>query len=103
MVFAHYMLANQNYVSTHSSSESVIDSDEREIRQAQAIGIDGAASILRNKVKVSALPAGSTDVQISIFASAIPYFELTRGSSRLARQAAKIRSQRIRPLPTFTI
>ncbi len=43
MVFAHYMLANQDYVSDDSGSESVIASYEREIRQAQAIGIDGFA------------------------------------------------------------
>jgi len=37
------MLANQDYVSDSSGSESVIASYEREIRQAQAIGIDGFA------------------------------------------------------------
>ena len=43
MVFAHYMLANQDYVSSDAPSEVVIASYEREIRQAQNIGIDGFA------------------------------------------------------------
>jgi glucan endo-1,3-alpha-glucosidase len=43
MVFAHYMLANQNYVSDDAGSEQVIASYQREILQAQAIGIDGFA------------------------------------------------------------
>ena len=43
MVFAHYMLANQDYVPDDAGSEQVIASYEREIRQAQAIGIDGFA------------------------------------------------------------
>jgi len=42
-VFAHYMLANQDYVSSNAGSEAVIASYQREIRQAQAIGIDGFA------------------------------------------------------------
>ena len=42
-VFAHYMLANQDYVSSTADSETVIASYQREIRQAQAIGIDGFA------------------------------------------------------------
>jgi glucan endo-1,3-alpha-glucosidase len=42
-VFAHYMLANQDYVSDDAGSEQVIPSYEREILQAQAIGIDGFA------------------------------------------------------------
>jgi len=43
MVFAHYMLANLDYVSDNSDSETVIASYEREIQQAQQIGIDGFA------------------------------------------------------------
>lgn len=43
MVFAHYMLANQDYVSDDAGSEQVVASYEREILQAQAIGIDGFA------------------------------------------------------------
>jgi hypothetical protein len=37
------MLANQDYVQGNSGSESVVASYEREIREAQAIGIDGFA------------------------------------------------------------
>jgi hypothetical protein len=43
MVFAHYMLANQDYAAEDSTSEQKIASYEREIRQAQAVGIDGFA------------------------------------------------------------
>jgi glucan endo-1,3-alpha-glucosidase len=43
MVFAHYMLANQDYVSDNAGSEQVIASYQREILEAQAIGIDGFA------------------------------------------------------------
>jgi glucan endo-1,3-alpha-glucosidase len=43
MVFAHYMLANQDYEPDDPSGERNIASYEREIRQAQAIGIDGFA------------------------------------------------------------
>jgi glucan endo-1,3-alpha-glucosidase len=43
LVFAHYMLANQDYVSHTPTGEENIASYEREIRQAQAIGIDGFA------------------------------------------------------------
>jgi len=43
MVFAHYMLANQDYVSDDAGSEQVVASYEREILQARAIGIDGFA------------------------------------------------------------
>jgi hypothetical protein len=43
VVFAHFMLANQDYVPADAPSEAVIASYEREIRQAQAIGIDGFA------------------------------------------------------------
>src|ERR1700733_8708812 len=43
VVFAHFMLANQDYVSADAPSEAVIASYEREIRQAQAIRIDGFA------------------------------------------------------------
>jgi glucan endo-1,3-alpha-glucosidase len=42
-VFAHFMLANQDYVAGDADSETVIASYQREIRQAQAIGIDGFA------------------------------------------------------------
>lgn len=42
-VFAHYMLANQDYVAADADSERVIASYQREILQAQAIGIDGFA------------------------------------------------------------
>ena len=43
MVFAHYMLANEDYASESPSGEPNVASYEREIRQAQAIGIDGFA------------------------------------------------------------
>jgi Glycosyl hydrolase family 71 len=43
VVFAHFMLANQDYVSADAPSEAVIASYEHEIREAQAIGIDGFA------------------------------------------------------------
>jgi hypothetical protein len=43
VVFAHFMLANQDYVSADAPREAVIASYEREIREAQAIGIDGFA------------------------------------------------------------
>ena len=43
LVFAHYMLANLDYVSADASGEDMIASYEREIRQAQSIGIDGFA------------------------------------------------------------
>jgi glucan endo-1,3-alpha-glucosidase len=43
VVFAHYMLANQDYVAADAPSEAIIASYEREIREAQAIGIDGFA------------------------------------------------------------
>jgi hypothetical protein len=43
MVFAHYMLANRDYVPDDLSGERNIASYEREIRQAQAVGIDGFA------------------------------------------------------------
>ena len=46
-VFAHYMLANQDYVADDAvadpDGERTIASYEREIRQAEAIGIDGFA------------------------------------------------------------
>lgn len=42
-VFAHYMLANQDYAPGEASSETVIASYEQEILEAQAIGIDGFA------------------------------------------------------------
>jgi glucan endo-1,3-alpha-glucosidase len=42
-VFAHFMLANQDYVPDDAPTETVIASYEQEIRQAQAIGIDGFA------------------------------------------------------------
>ena len=42
-VFAHYMLANRDYKPDGSPVEADIASYEREIRQAQAIGIDGFA------------------------------------------------------------
>jgi glucan endo-1,3-alpha-glucosidase len=42
MVFAHYMLANQDYQGdTDPTQEAKIASYEREIREAQALGIDG--------------------------------------------------------------
>jgi glucan endo-1,3-alpha-glucosidase len=43
MVFAHYMLANQDYASDSPTGEENIASYEREILQAQAVGIDGFA------------------------------------------------------------
>jgi len=43
VVFAHFMLANQDYVSDDVPSEAVIACYQREIREAQAIGIDGFA------------------------------------------------------------
>jgi len=43
MVFAHYMLANQDYSADDPTGERNIASYEREIRQAQAVGIDGFA------------------------------------------------------------
>jgi hypothetical protein len=43
VVFAHFMLANQDYVPADADSEQVIASYQREILQAQAIGIDGFA------------------------------------------------------------
>src|SRR5580658_5678831 len=42
-VFAHYMLANQDYAAEDSTTYQKIASYEREIRQAQAVGIDGFA------------------------------------------------------------
>src|SRR5271156_1942593 len=43
MVFAHFMLANQNDVPEDAGSELVIASYQRQVRQAQTIGIDGFA------------------------------------------------------------
>jgi hypothetical protein len=43
IVFAHYMLANQDYAPGDAESEQVIASYQREIREAQAVGIDGFA------------------------------------------------------------
>src|SRR3984957_6049500 len=44
MVFAHYMLTNQDYQGdTDPTQELKIASYEREIREAQAMGIDGFA------------------------------------------------------------
>jgi glucan endo-1,3-alpha-glucosidase len=43
LVFAHYMLANQDYEPDDPTGERNIASYEREIRQAQSIGIDGFA------------------------------------------------------------
>ena len=43
MVFAHYMLANQDYEADDPDGERNIASYQREIRQAQAIGVDGFA------------------------------------------------------------
>jgi glucan endo-1,3-alpha-glucosidase len=43
LVFAHYMLANFDYISADASNEEIVASYEREIRQAQSIGIDGFA------------------------------------------------------------
>lgn len=42
-VFAHFMLANQDYPAADAPGEQLIASYEREIQQAQAIGIDGFA------------------------------------------------------------
>src|ERR1700735_3105446 len=42
MVFAHYMLANQDYQS-NTSPEAKIAAYEREIQEARALGIDGFA------------------------------------------------------------
>jgi glucan endo-1,3-alpha-glucosidase len=42
-VFAHYMLANQDYEADDPTGERSISSYQREIRQAQAIGVDGFA------------------------------------------------------------
>jgi len=43
VVFAHYMLANQDYAPGDADSERVLASYQREILQAQAVGIDGFA------------------------------------------------------------
>jgi hypothetical protein len=43
MVFAHFMLANQNDVAEDADSELGIASYQRQVRQAQTIGIDGFA------------------------------------------------------------
>jgi glucan endo-1,3-alpha-glucosidase len=43
MVFAHYMLANQDYLPGNAGSQQAVASYEREILQAQTIGIDGFA------------------------------------------------------------
>jgi glucan endo-1,3-alpha-glucosidase len=43
VVFAHFMLANQDYIADDAASEAVVASYQREIREAQAIGIDGFA------------------------------------------------------------
>jgi glucan endo-1,3-alpha-glucosidase len=43
IVFAHYMLANQDYEADDPSGERNIASYQREIRQAQAMGVDGFA------------------------------------------------------------
>ncbi len=43
MVFAHYMLANQDYGANDPTGEHDIISYEREIRQTQAVGINGFA------------------------------------------------------------
>src|SRR6202789_3224849 len=43
VVFAHFMLANQDYAPADAPSEVVIASYQRDIREAQAIGIDGFA------------------------------------------------------------
>jgi glucan endo-1,3-alpha-glucosidase len=43
MVFAHYMLANRDYTSSDASAEAGIAGYERDIREAQATGIDGFA------------------------------------------------------------
>ena len=43
LVFAHYMLSNQDYASDDPTGERSIASYEREVQQAQAVGIDGFA------------------------------------------------------------
>jgi len=43
LVFAHYMLANLDYVSADASNDEIIASYQREIHQAQSMGIDGFA------------------------------------------------------------
>jgi len=43
IVFAHYMLANRDYVSDAATAEESIASYQREIREAQSIGIGGFA------------------------------------------------------------
>jgi hypothetical protein len=43
MVFAHYMLANQDYQADDPAGQRNIASYQREIKQAQAVGIDGFA------------------------------------------------------------
>ena len=43
LVFAHYMLANLDYVSADASNDEIVASYQREIRQAQAVGIEGFA------------------------------------------------------------
>ncbi len=43
LVFAHYMLANQDYTPANSTAETAISNYEKEIQQARAIGIDGFA------------------------------------------------------------
>jgi len=43
MVFAHYMVTNQDYQSDDTSGSAKIAAYEKEIQQAQAIGIDGFA------------------------------------------------------------
>jgi glucan endo-1,3-alpha-glucosidase len=43
MVFAHYMLSNQDYAVEDATGESSIAGYERDIREAQAVGIDGFA------------------------------------------------------------
>ncbi len=43
LVFAHYMLANQDYTADTPTGATNIASYEREIQQAQSIGIDGFA------------------------------------------------------------
>jgi hypothetical protein len=43
MVFAHYMLANRDYAPNDPTGEGDIAAYQREIRQAQAMGIDGFA------------------------------------------------------------
>jgi glucan endo-1,3-alpha-glucosidase len=43
LVFAHYMLANRDYAPNDASGEQDIAAYQREIQQAQSIGIDGFA------------------------------------------------------------